>query len=219
MGGGAHSRPRHDGPARELAQLRPQPVADRPESRLLRPVQRELVALQRLAERVGCPNLTVQPGRASDPHDFGEAFETAAGHLERLAWRFDGRPVALSVEGHQGSLLEAPDAGVALMKRLWPAVGFTYDPSHFAMQGIPLAETEPLLDYVRHVHVRDAAPGQMQAAMGEGVVDFAWLVEALRRRGYDGAVAIEYFSGFDEGFESTAALRELLMTLGVERGT
>jgi len=179
-------------------------------------VEKELLALAHLAEHVGCPNLTVQPGRASDPHHFAEAFEIAAGHLERLAWRLEGQEVTLSVEGHQGSLLESPEAGVVMMKRLWPAVGFTYDPSHFAMQGIPLPDTEPLLDYVRHVHVRNASPGQMQATMADGVVDFAWLVAALDRRGYGGAVAIEYFSGFDEGFRNTLALRDLLRTLGIE---
>jgi sugar phosphate isomerase/epimerase len=56
----------------------------------------------------------------------------------------------------------------------------------------------------------------MQAAMGGSIVDFAWLIRALRDRRYDGAVAIEYFSGFDKGFESTCTLRDLLAGMGVE---
>ena len=123
--------------------------------------------------------------------------------------------VSLSVEGHQGSLLEKPADGLRLMEALWPAVGFTYDPSHFVMQEIPLQETEQLLDYTVHVHVRNASPGNMQATMDEGSVDFAWLVSALRERGYQGGVAIVHFSGFDADFRSTLALRDLLVQLGV----
>jgi sugar phosphate isomerase/epimerase len=56
----------------------------------------------------------------------------------------------------------------------------------------------------------------MQASTDDGVVDFAWLVEALRTSGYDGAVAIEYFNGFDADLEETAALRDRLLALGVD---
>jgi sugar phosphate isomerase/epimerase len=123
--------------------------------------------------------------------------------------------LTVGVEGHQGSLLEEPGNALRLMAELWPAVGFTYDPSHWTMQDIPLAETAPLLHYTVHVHVRNAASGRMQASIAEGGVDFAWLIEALRRNHYDGAVAIEYFNGFDSCFSETQALAEHLRCLGV----
>ena len=191
------------------------PVND-PDPEAFAQVRKEYAALLDLAEKVGCPNITVQPGRMMEGHGFEELFDTAAEHLRELAALGTGRGVTLSVEGHQGSLLETVAAGARMMAALRPAVGFTYDPSHFAMQRIDLRRTEPLLDYAAHVHVRNAAPDRMQETMERGGVDFEWLVAALRERGYDGAVAIEYFNGFDRDFTSVLALRDLLVKLGVE---
>lgn len=177
--------------------------------------RREHQALVDLAAAVGCPNITVQPGGVREGLGFGRSFDVSLGHLSELSGAGAESGVSLSVEGHQGSLLEKPADGVRLMEALWPSVGFTYDPSHFVMQEIPLHETEGLLDYTVHVHVRNASAGNMQATMDEGRVDFAWLVSALRERGYQGGVAIEYFSGFDADFRNTLALQDLLVQLGI----
>ena len=47
------------------------------------------------------------------------------------------------------------------------------------------------------------------------LVDFAWLIQALEDQNYDGAVSIEYFSGFDDEFVNTLALRNILQAMGV----
>jgi sugar phosphate isomerase/epimerase len=178
--------------------------------------KKEYIALLNLAEVVNCPNITVQPGRVSENDSFEKAFNTSMKHLSELSELNKERNVTLSLEGHQGSILENPKDALRMMKSLWPSVGFTYDPSHFTMQGISLKETEPLLDYTMHVHVRNASLGKMQDTMADGIVDFHWLISALTARSYDGAVAIEYFSGFDKEFKNTIALRELLLKLDVE---
>ena len=82
--------------------------------------------------------------------------------------------------------------------------------------GAALPETAALLDRAVHVHVRNAGPGRMQETMAAGTVDFGWLIGAMKARGYDGPVAIEYFNGFDGDFASTRALRDRLRELGVE---
>ncbi|MGC9346799.1 MAG: sugar phosphate isomerase/epimerase family protein, partial [Anaerolineae bacterium] len=176
----------------------------------------EVVALLELAKELECPNLTLQPGGPIAGEDNGAVFDRTQAHLAELGPLAKARGVTLSVEGHQGSLLEKPGAALRMMESLWPDVGFTYDPSHWAMQRIPLIETEQLLSYTHHVHVRNAKPGAMQALMAEGTVDFEWLVEALREHAYTGAVAIEYFNGFDANFEETQALRDRLLALGVD---
>lgn len=178
--------------------------------------RQEVVALLDLAVKLGCPNLTLQPGRPIAGERVAELLDRTQAHLAELGPLAAARNVTLSVEGHQGSLLEKPDAAHRMMEALWPRVGFTYDPSHWAMQRIPLDETARLLPFTYNVHVRNAKPDAMQASTDDGVVDFAWLVEALRTSGYDGAVAIEYFNGFDADLEETAALRDRLLALGVD---
>jgi len=189
-----------------------QPVNDpAPEAR--RVVEAEFGALLSLAEEMGCPNLTLQVGGRADGVTAAEALDAARAGLERLA-ELAGDSVGLSFEPHQGSVAERPRDALSLARRLWPGVGVTYDPSHFVMQPEvgSLVESEPLLEYTRHVHLRNAARGRMQAPMAEGEVDFGWVIEALRGRGYEGAVAIEYL----EAAEADAlALREVLLGLGV----
>jgi sugar phosphate isomerase/epimerase len=188
---------------------------DDPDSSATDRIAQEFEALLDLASRVRCPNLTVQPGRSITGYDDEELFDVARTRLAELGRRAQARGLTLSVEGHQGSLLEDPVTAMRMMDALWPVVGFTYDPSHWAMQRIPLPETEPLLAVTYHVHVRDAAPDAMQAVMGQGDVDFDWLVSTLQARAYEGAIAIEYFNGFDADLTSTRALRERMVDLGV----
>ena len=171
---------------------------------------REYRALLDFAETVGCPNLTVQPGYPIDGQSLTVSQMITQSHLEALAKLHEGRSVTLSVEGHQGSILENPADALTMMRALWPAIGFTYDPSHWVMQDIPLPETAALLDVTYHVHVRNAALDKMQETMAAGVVDFHWLIPALVAHGYDGAIAIEYFEGFDVDLSSTIALRDLV---------
>lgn len=119
----------------------------------------------------------------------------------------------LTFEPHQGAVVEDPAVARRLVEALWPQVGIAYDPSHFVMQEIPLEATAPLLDYTTHVHVRNAAPGQMQAPLARGTVDFPWLVAAWRQRGYAGPVVLEYLGA---GEADVVALRDRLISLGLE---
>lgn len=80
-----------------------------------------------------------------------------------------------------------------------PDIPLIYDPSYFIMQDIDLRETEWLMVNARHVHLRDAAPKQMQVEFGKGAVDFDWVLRTLKDHGYSGNFSIEYLEtdGFD----------------------
>lgn len=179
--------------------------------------RREFEALLALAQRLDCPNLTVQPGKSDPAEPDDVRLARVVDRLGELGDRAGGCGVSLGVEAHQGSLMEDPAVALAAMEQLAGRAGLTYDPSHFVMQDIPLGQTQPLLAHAVHVHVRDAAPGEMQAAFGGGLVDVGWLVPALGSIGYQGAVSIEYFNGFDGTFTSVRALRDRLTSLGVRR--
>jgi len=177
-------------------------------------IEREWLAILRLAEEVQCSLLTMQLGGYGKLVGRVEAFDRGLAGLGWLLELTGNRDVRLSFEPHSGSPAEKPADALYLAKRLWPEVGITYDPSHFEMQPdiVSLQETEPLLDYTVHVHVRNAAIGRMQAPMDEGTVDFAWLVTALEKRNYTGALAIEYLDGAEP---EAIKLRDLLLKLGV----
>jgi sugar phosphate isomerase/epimerase len=185
-----------------------------PDSSARDQVDTEFRGLLELAASVGCSVFTVQTGGHGNTVGRVESFERALEGLQRLVSAAQGTGIRLSFEPHWGAVVEKPADALHMARRLWPDVGITYDPSHFVMQTDidSLEETEPLLDYAVHVHVRNASPGKMQVSMDEGVVDFAWLVRALRERGYEGALAVEYL----EAAESEAVkLRDELISLGI----
>jgi sugar phosphate isomerase/epimerase len=79
-----------------------------------------------------------------------------------------------------------------------PGLKLAYDPSHFVMTEQRLADSEPLLNHTAHVHLRNAVVGNFQAAMDEGILDFDWVLGALKSHGYEGYVAIEYIDGRED---------------------
>jgi sugar phosphate isomerase/epimerase len=118
--------------------------------------------------------------------------------------------VCLAIEPHYNTPFQTLEQVDELLAAV-PALKVAYDPSHFAMQEIDLRETAKYLDRAAHVHVRDAAPGKMQAKVGEGTVGFAWLVGELKSRGYDGALSVEYLPGNEDQLPRMREVLEGLM--------
>lgn len=171
-----------------------------------------------LADSMIARNITLQPGSPAGHQNRRQAMDTMRRHLSELADMARYEPLDISVEPHANSIIENPEDALVLAEDLYPDIGITYDPSHFVMQGIPLERTRPLLDYVMHVHVRNASRGNMQDTMEAGTVDFQWLVSQLVAVGYQHAITIEYFGDFDPDFRSVMQLRDRLVELGVGEG-
>jgi len=195
---------------------RPGPMLNDPAPEAFAVYGRQYEALLRLAGRLDCQQLTVQPGNAISGQNRREALDLIADRLRDLGRRARAAGVQLSVEAHQGSLLEEPGEALAVLRELWPETGLTYDPSHFVMQGFGLSETADLIELTVNVHIRDADRDRMQVHYGRGALALDDLIDALRERGYSGAIAIEYFHDFDADLASTRRLRDRLISLGVE---
>jgi sugar phosphate isomerase/epimerase len=108
-----------------------------------------------------------------------------------------------------------------------PGVPFkiNFDPSHLVVQGENvLRVVDELGDRIAHVHMKDGAgrfPDFTFPPLGEGTIDFARLIEALRQIGYVGAVSVEYEAqvyGYRESEQEILGHgRKFLNDLGVER--
>jgi hydroxypyruvate isomerase len=100
---------------------------------------------------------------------------------------------------------------------LCPGLSLSLDLSHFAYHGLDQAAADPLLGRTAHVHLRQAAPGVMQARAHDGSLDFRKLIAQLDARGYDGYYTIEYQceEWLDcnrvDCISETAALRDVLL--------
>jgi len=169
---------------------------------------------------LGCPSVFVLPGVTAPGVSGGEARERSAESLRALVAVAGDEGIHLTVEPHIAGILSTPQAALDLLS-LVPGLGLTLDHAHFVAMGHPQAEIDRLIPHARHVHLRQARPGALQAKWGEGIIDFGLLFECLRGAGYDGYLAVEYVHQsymstlFDDVLTETIAMRDLARSYGI----
>ena len=148
------------------------------------------------------PNLWEDGARPVDagtpPAEAEAAWSAALGGLEQICAHAEGSGVAVGFEPCWGTL--AHDAAGA--RRVLDAVPVSvcFDPSHFVMTGddIP-ALIEEWGGRIVHFHLKDAfgrpaMEGEdfIFCLLGEGLVPWPGVFEALGRIGYSGALSVEF---------------------------
>jgi sugar phosphate isomerase/epimerase len=143
------------------------------------------------AAEMGAGGITLLPG-------IEWAGETRASSLaraaEELAWRAEqASAVGLrcSFEPAIDSIVNEIDDVLRVCAQA-PGLTATLDYSHFVYRGIAQSEVEKLHPVTGHVHLRQAAPGIMQARHHEGTIDFGRIVTLLVGEGYEGFLSLEY---------------------------
>jgi sugar phosphate isomerase/epimerase len=160
------------------------------------------------AAAVGAEGLTLSPGKPwAEMGDGG--VHLACEELAVYAGWARGRGLRLSVEPHLDSIAAEPESAARLVERV-PGLTLTIDYSHFVARGIDQAAVHPLLPLAGHVHVRQAAPGKLQAADDEGVIDFDPVLERLAGLGYRGALTLEYLWSPWQGMNRIDVVTETL---------
>jgi sugar phosphate isomerase/epimerase len=176
---------------------------------------RQVEGVAHFMSRLGIGVASFYPGYKIEDRPADEVLADTIETLREMLAVADAGGVTFAVEPHFATPLQSLQANLDLLTAL-PDLGVAYDPSHFAMQEIPLPDTAPVLDRAVHVHLRDAAPGRMQEEFGRGIVDFEWLLGALRERGYEGHCSLELLptDGTDAADLVSAAARVLRPLLG-----
>ena len=99
--------------------------------------------------------------------------------------------IVYGVEPHVGSIIPRPDLAARMVAAV-PGLTLSLDYTHFTRLGTPDAEIEPLVPYAKHLHIRGARPGRLQAPLKENTVDYERVLAAARASGYAGWLAVEY---------------------------
>jgi sugar phosphate isomerase/epimerase len=139
----------------------------------------------------GSPHLSLLPGVHFPKESQEDSLKRSA---EELAWRVETARkagVILGIEPHLGSVSPTPALAARLLE-MCPGLSLTLDYCHFAYQGIPDEEVEPLVMHASHFHARGACKGKLQAAMKENVVDYSRILRKMKQTGYKGFIALEY---------------------------
>ncbi len=173
-------------------------------------IKKEYIAIVDFAKMINATNITLSAWSSDEKTNISKKIALFARRLKELISLKKDSNISVSVEAHKNTIIEKPENALKLLGLIWPDVGLTYDPSHFTMQGIKVEDTIKLFDYIKHVHLRNAAPDKMQETMKEGEVNFKILFEVLKQNNYDSALSIEYFNGFDNEFKNTLELTKLI---------
>lgn len=122
-----------------------------------------------------------------------KSFDLSVTALNELAKIADGHGVRLHVEADMESCANTPELADELCRRT-PKLHLTLDYSHFICQGIDALRVERLFPHVRHLHIRQAAPGQIATPVEQGTIDFHHIINQLEVGGYRGLYCIEYLT-------------------------
>ena len=165
-----------------------------------------------LARELGAPCITTEPGGPVGPGEswlaalrlFVEMLKPVIAHAEKEG-------VQLLIEPEPGLLIEKADQFLELMQHIdSPAVGLNFDIGHFYCVGDDAAATVPrLARYIRHFHLEDIAATRVHHHLvpGEGAIDFAATLRAIRAIGYQGWITIELYPYVDDPDSAAGAAR------------
>jgi sugar phosphate isomerase/epimerase len=156
-----------------------------------------------LAREIGAPCITTEPGGPVEPGaSWQKALQLFVEGLKPVAEHAEKEGVLLLVEPEPGLLIETADQFLELMQHIRsPAVGMNFDIGHAYCVGDDPATTIPRVkDYIRHFHLEDIAATRVHHHLvpGDGAIDFAAALRAIRDIGYRGWITIELYPYVDD---------------------
>jgi len=141
--------------------------------------------------QAGIPGVTLCPGVEHGVLGRAGSLALAAEELARLSEVGYQAGLQVSFEPHLESITESPEEALKVVTSA-PRLTLTLDYSHFVAQGYLESAIEPLVPHARHIHIRQAKSGTLQAHDDDGTIDFDRLLSVLQSLGYQGWIAFEY---------------------------
>ncbi len=174
-----------------------------------------------LCAELGAPHVTTEPGGPLEPgQSRQQALDLFVEVLKPLAEHAQSCGVLLLIEPEPGLLLETTEQYLEVAERVnAPSIGLNFDVGHAfcVREDLPKAIAR-LAGQIRHYHVEDIAATRVHHHLvpGTGAIDFAEVVAAIRKTGYDGWLTVELYPFQDD---PDAAAREAFTFLrGLVRG-
>jgi sugar phosphate isomerase/epimerase len=156
-----------------------------------------------LCAELGAPHITTEPGGPLLPgQPRSEAIDLFVEVLKPLAQHAFDLGVLLLIEPEPGLLLETTDQYLEVAERLAaPSIGLNFDVGHAycVAEDLPRSITR-LAKHTRHYHLEDIAASRVHQHLvpGAGAIDFAEVVESIRKTGYRGWLTVELYPYLDD---------------------
>lgn len=152
-----------------------------------------LLATLHAAKALGARSIRVLPGQGDDPAQIERLAPCFAAAAE-LAETLD---VRMGMENHAGSIAGSPQDVARLCRAVGSShFGVLYEPANLMHGGVDYKQAfEIFRDHIVHIHVKDGRvteSGFARTHLGEGDVDYRWVMDSLESIGYAGDYALEY---------------------------
>jgi sugar phosphate isomerase/epimerase len=181
-------------------------------------ITREVERMERvcsLARILGTSVLRTEGGQPKDSVAEERHVEAMAGCLKRCLPFVEREEIVLAVDNH-GLVTNDADLQVRLLEEVdSPFVKATMDTMNYRWAGHDLDTVgrfySTIAPFVRHVHIKDGTGSREDYrghVVGDGEIDVAAAIQALKAAGYDGVWCIEY-----EGSEGSAGYAKCLERL------
>lgn len=144
---------------------------------------RQFTSICKLAKATKVVTLAIPSGELGTP--FNEEVEK----LRRLVQIAQLEGVRVGIKSQIGRLSEDPDTVAVLCDNV-KGLGLTLDPTHYICGPHSHKNSEKLMKYVYHVHLRDSKKGHLQVRVGQGEVEYGRLVTLLQKVHYNRALTV-----------------------------
>ena len=155
-----------------------------------------------LAKELGAPCITTEPGGPVEPGQSRQAaLQLFVEMIKPVAEHAEKEGVLLRVEPEPGLLIETVDQFLEFMRHMQsPAVGMNFDIGHaYCVKDDPATSIPRCAQHIRHFHLEDIAATRVHQHLvpGEGAIDFAATLKAIRAMNYQGWITIELYPYID----------------------
>ena len=120
--------------------------------------------------------------------------------------------VRVSVKTETGKLTQDIRTAVELCQTV-VGLGLTFDPSYFLADPLGERVVDLAAPYTFHVHLRDSTPTEVQVPVGLGELDYARMIQQLKRVNYQRALSVELIPQLIELPARGLELRKMRMLL------
>lgn len=156
----------------------------------------ELAALKTTllaAKALGCRSIRIIPGMGEDPAQIDQIAPYFAAGAELAA----ELGIFMGMENHAGSIAGSPKDANRLCEQVGSRYfGVLYEPANLMHGNVDYKEAFDIFgDHIVHIHLKDGTgrgSSFQRTHLGEGEIDYHWVVAAMNSIGYEGDFALEY---------------------------
>ena len=184
---------------------------------------RHTIECLKMADELGCGNISVPPGGPLNNMTRNEATSLFHKGLEEVLPLAETLGVKILVEPEPDLMMENTADFKMFMKDVESsALGLNFDIGHFFCAGEdPVRAFQELFGWIGHVHLEDIAADRVHQHLiaGHGTINFLAIFQEMRRLKYNGDISLELYPYVDypesAGQESLDYLRPIFEESGL----